>query len=41
MKLRTLYIVSLLLCGLGLTACGSKGGLYLPENSPAPQRTSN
>jgi len=41
MKLRTLYIVSLLLCGLGLTACGSKGDLYLPENPPAPQRTPN
>ena len=41
MKLRTLYIVSLLLCGLGLTACGSKGDLYLPEKPPAPQRTSN
>jgi predicted small lipoprotein YifL len=41
MKLRTIYIVSLLLCGLGLTACGSKGDLYLPENPPAPQRTSN
>ncbi|MGK2951768.1 MAG: LPS translocon maturation chaperone LptM [Thiobacillus sp.] len=41
MKLRTLYIVSLLLCGLGLTACGSKGDLYLPENPPALQRTSN
>jgi len=41
MKLRTLYIVSLLLCGLGLTACGAKGDLYLPENPPAPQRTSN
>jgi len=41
MKLRTLYIVSLLLCGLGLTACGSKGDLYLPENPAAPQRTPN
>ncbi|WP_419184830.1 LPS translocon maturation chaperone LptM [Thiobacillus denitrificans] len=41
MKLRTLYIVSLLLCGLGLTACGSKGDLYLPEKPPAPQRTPN
>ncbi|MBT9538929.1 LPS translocon maturation chaperone LptM [Thiobacillus sp.] len=41
MKLRTIYIVSLLLCGLGLTACGIKGPLYLPENPPAPQRTSN
>ncbi|WP_407702874.1 LPS translocon maturation chaperone LptM [Thiobacillus sedimenti] len=41
MNLRTLYIVSLLLCGLGLSACGSKGDLYLPENPPAPQRTSN
>jgi predicted small lipoprotein YifL len=41
MNLRALYIVSLLLCGLGLTACGSKGDLYLPENPPAPQRPSN
>ncbi|MBU2640469.1 MAG: hypothetical protein B7Z35_08345 [Hydrogenophilales bacterium 12-61-10] len=41
MKMRTIYIVSLLLCGLGLTACGIKGDLYLPENPPAPQRTSN
>lgn len=41
MKLRTLYIASLLLCGLGLTGCGSKGDLYLPENPPAAQRTSN
>ena len=39
MKLRIIYIVSLLLCGLGLSACGSKGDLYLPENPPAPQRT--
>ncbi|MGE5319319.1 MAG: LPS translocon maturation chaperone LptM [Hyphomicrobiaceae bacterium] len=41
MKLRTIYIVSLLLCGLGLTACGSKGALYLPEKPSAPQRTTN
>jgi len=41
MNLRTLYIVILLLCGPGLTACGIKGDLYLPENPPAPQRTSN
>ena len=41
MKLRTLYFVSLLLCGLGLTACGSKGDLYLPEKPAVPQRTSN
>ncbi|MHB1085853.1 MAG: LPS translocon maturation chaperone LptM [Thiobacillus sp.] len=41
MKMRTLYIVSLLLCGLALTACGSKGDLYLPEKPAAPQRTAN
>jgi predicted small lipoprotein YifL len=41
MKLRHIYIVSLLLCGLGLSACGSKGDLYLPEKPPAPQRTAN
>ena len=41
MKLRTLYLVSLLLCGLSLTACGSKGDLYLPAKSATPQRTSN
>ncbi|MFP5465606.1 MAG: LPS translocon maturation chaperone LptM [Gammaproteobacteria bacterium] len=41
MKLRTLYIVSLLLCGLSLAACGSKGDLYLPEKPPVPQRASN
>jgi len=41
MQLRTLYIVSLLLCSLALAACGSKGDLYLPEKPAAPQRTSN
>ncbi|MFP5402504.1 MAG: LPS translocon maturation chaperone LptM [Gammaproteobacteria bacterium] len=41
MNLRTIYIVSLLLCGLGLAACGSKGDLYLPEKTSAPQRTAN
>ncbi|MBT9568723.1 MAG: lipoprotein [Thiobacillus sp.] len=39
MKLRAFTIVSLLLCGLALSACGSKGDLYLPENPAAPQRT--
>jgi len=39
MKMRTLYIVSLLLCGLSLSACGSKGDLYLPEKPAALQRT--
>ena len=43
MKMRTLTriltIASLLLCGLSLTACGSKGDLYLSENPAAPQRT--
>jgi predicted small lipoprotein YifL len=43
MKMRALYIVSLtiLLCGLGLTACGSTGALYLPQKPSAPQRTAN
>ncbi|KAB2320077.1 hypothetical protein F8A86_08730 [Betaproteobacteria bacterium SCN1] len=41
MKLRAIYIVSLLLVSLGLTGCGSKGDLYLPEKPAAPQRTAN
>ncbi|WP_409529408.1 LPS translocon maturation chaperone LptM [Thiobacillus sp.] len=41
MKIRAIYIVTLLLCSLGLTACGSKGELYLPAPPPAPQRTPN
>jgi len=41
MKLRAIYIVSLLLVSLGLAGCGSKGDLYLPEKPAAPQRTAN
>ncbi|MBZ0067576.1 MAG: lipoprotein [Thiobacillus sp.] len=43
MKMRSIsiYIVSLLLCGLSLAGCGSKGDLYLPEKPAVPQRTSN
>ncbi|MFN3543393.1 MAG: LPS translocon maturation chaperone LptM [Thiobacillus sp.] len=41
MRLRAIYIVSMLLCSLALAACGSKGDLYLPEKPPAPQRTTN
>jgi predicted small lipoprotein YifL len=41
MKIRALYVVSLLVFGLGLTACGSKGDLYLPEKPPVPQRATD
>jgi len=35
--MRSAFLTVLIALLLGLTACGNKGGLYLPESKPAPK----
>ncbi len=35
--MRSAFLAVLIVSSLALAACGNKGGLYLPEDKPAPK----